>query len=150
MFTLLDLCVSSLRRGHANLLCIVPILTDDPRRESNYTKITVCLRLSVEVAKLAPRRHVAAVCPCANHCCVFACMCPCSDCAQDMAQQMTRNGLASSASRAQVLLQCGGHPTHRFAKALHHYSRWNVHFSSIIDSQTPNAVVPVLIGLRGD
>ena len=34
MFTLLDLCVSSLRRGHANLLCIVPSLTDDPRRES--------------------------------------------------------------------------------------------------------------------
>ena len=33
--TLLDLCVSSLRRGHANLLCIVPILTDDPRRESD-------------------------------------------------------------------------------------------------------------------
>ena len=33
--TLLDLCVSSLRRGHANLLCIVPILTDDPRRESS-------------------------------------------------------------------------------------------------------------------
>ena len=33
--TLLDVCVSSLRRGHANLLCIVPILTDDPRRESN-------------------------------------------------------------------------------------------------------------------
>lgn len=32
--TLLDLCVSSLRRGHANLLCIVPILSDDPRRES--------------------------------------------------------------------------------------------------------------------
>ena len=27
--------MSSLRRGHANLLCIVPILTDDPRRESN-------------------------------------------------------------------------------------------------------------------
>ena len=26
------MCVSSLRRGHANLLCIVPILTDDPRR----------------------------------------------------------------------------------------------------------------------
>ena len=34
MLTLLDLCVSSLRRGHANLLCIVPILTDDPRRVS--------------------------------------------------------------------------------------------------------------------
>ena len=40
MFTLLDLCVSSLRRGHANLLCIVPILTDDPRRESNTTRET--------------------------------------------------------------------------------------------------------------
>ena len=34
--TLFDLCVSSLRRGHANLLCIVPILTDDPGRESNH------------------------------------------------------------------------------------------------------------------
>ena len=34
--TLLDLCVSSLRRGHANLLCIVPILSDDPRRESGF------------------------------------------------------------------------------------------------------------------
>ena len=33
--TPLDLCVSSLRRGHANLLCIVPILSDDPRRESS-------------------------------------------------------------------------------------------------------------------
>ena len=35
--TLLDLCVSSLRRGHANLLCIVPILPDDPRRGSTTT-----------------------------------------------------------------------------------------------------------------
>ena len=33
--TLLDLCVSALRRGHANLLCVVPILSDDPRRESD-------------------------------------------------------------------------------------------------------------------
>ena len=33
--TLLDVCVPSLRRGHANLPCIAPILTDDPRRESN-------------------------------------------------------------------------------------------------------------------
>ena len=45
--TLLDLCVSSLRRGHANLLCIVPILTDDPRRESEIqmssaTKVLFC------------------------------------------------------------------------------------------------------------
>ena len=36
MFTLLDVCVSFLRRGHANLLCIVLILMDDPRRESAY------------------------------------------------------------------------------------------------------------------
>ena len=35
LFTLLDWCVSSLRRGHANLLYIVLILTDDPRRESS-------------------------------------------------------------------------------------------------------------------
>ena len=34
--TPLDSCVSSLRRGRANLLCIVPMLTDDPRRESNF------------------------------------------------------------------------------------------------------------------
>ena len=34
MFTLLDLCVSTLQRGHANIICIVTILTDDPRRES--------------------------------------------------------------------------------------------------------------------
>ena len=33
--SLLDLCVSSLRRGHANLLCIVPILMDDLRRGSS-------------------------------------------------------------------------------------------------------------------
>ena len=38
LVTLLDLCVSSLRRGHANLLCIVPILTDDPRRESEMNR----------------------------------------------------------------------------------------------------------------
>ena len=33
---ILDLCVSSLRRGHANLLCIVPILADDLFRGSTY------------------------------------------------------------------------------------------------------------------
>ena len=45
-FTLLDLCVSSLRRGHANLLCIVPILTDDPRRESSMPHADLqCSRL---------------------------------------------------------------------------------------------------------
>ena len=37
LFTLLDVCVSSLRRGHANIVCIVPMLTDDPRRESQKT-----------------------------------------------------------------------------------------------------------------
>jgi hypothetical protein len=36
MFTLLDECASSLRRGHANLLCTVPILSDDRRRGSNF------------------------------------------------------------------------------------------------------------------
>ena len=41
MFTLLDWCVSSLRRGHANLLCVVPILTDDPRRESKKIQSSV-------------------------------------------------------------------------------------------------------------
>ena len=40
--TLLDVCVSSLRRGRANLLCIVPLLTDDPRRESK-PPMPVCL-----------------------------------------------------------------------------------------------------------
>ena len=42
LFTLLDLCVSSLRRGHANILCIVPILTDDLsmlRAKSGYANL---------------------------------------------------------------------------------------------------------------
>ena len=34
----LDLCVSSWRRGHANILCIVRVLTDDPHRESGREK----------------------------------------------------------------------------------------------------------------
>ena len=43
---LLDLSASSLRRGHANLLCIVPSLMDDPRRESNaIALIYVCVRV---------------------------------------------------------------------------------------------------------
>ena len=46
--TLLDLCVSSLRRGHANLLCIVPILTDVLFRGSVHTK-TVCIFKQVHV-----------------------------------------------------------------------------------------------------
>ena len=39
--TILDFCVSSLRRGHANLLCIVPILTDVSRRSSGRSGITI-------------------------------------------------------------------------------------------------------------
>ena len=34
LFTLLGLCVSFLRTGHANIFIIVSMLTDDPRRES--------------------------------------------------------------------------------------------------------------------
>ena len=41
-YTLLDLSVSSLRRGHANLLCIVPILADDLRGgPDKLTQITL-------------------------------------------------------------------------------------------------------------
>ena len=41
VITLFDVCVSSLRRGHADLLCIIPIVTDDPRGESIF--IGICL-----------------------------------------------------------------------------------------------------------
>ena len=54
MFTLLDLCVSSLRRGHANLFCIVPILTDDPRREPvrhRQATIAKCIARPLQIAK---------------------------------------------------------------------------------------------------
>ena len=37
----LDLCVSSLRRGHANLLCIVPILSDVPEGTSLVLSLLV-------------------------------------------------------------------------------------------------------------
>ena len=62
--TLLDLCVSSLRRGHANLLCIVPILTDDPRKESeggraSHPKISERLFRSGLFASDAFRRRAA-------------------------------------------------------------------------------------------
>ena len=45
----LDLCVSSLRRGHANLLCIVPILTVDSRR-STETKLHFGLQILIILA----------------------------------------------------------------------------------------------------
>ena len=56
LITLLDLCVSSLRRGHANLLRIVPILTDAPRRESTC-RIALLLRMRFGVGRRvrAPR-----------------------------------------------------------------------------------------------
>ena len=47
LFALLDVCVSSLRRGHVNILCIVPCLTDDPRRESTFLLFVVSLLLFV-------------------------------------------------------------------------------------------------------
>ena len=58
MDTLLDLCVSSLRRGHANLLCIVPIVTDDPRRESRRELSLALKRLG---AWARPRRRARAL-----------------------------------------------------------------------------------------
>ena len=47
--TLLDLCVSSLRRGHANLLCIVPILTDVPRRESKLSQVVLGAKVYLDI-----------------------------------------------------------------------------------------------------
>ena len=58
LFTLLDLCVSSLRRGHANLLCIVPILTDDPRRESKVQGVLQVQRVGNLEAMAKYRLHV--------------------------------------------------------------------------------------------
>ena len=54
MLTLLDLCVSSLRRGRANLLCIVQTLTDDPRIESEMQQH--CLS-TVVVGELRQEGH---------------------------------------------------------------------------------------------
>ena len=74
LVTLLDLCVSSLRRGHANLLCIVPILSDDLRGESEssqrpckHTQVTIpCIpvrrrRAGAWEARSRPRLRQAAV-----------------------------------------------------------------------------------------
>ena len=62
LFTLLDLCVSSLRRGHANLLCIVPILTDDPRRESD-TSALGSQQCAEKIAKAIGRGKVFTLAP---------------------------------------------------------------------------------------
>ena len=50
--TLLDVSVSSLRRGHANLLCIVPILADDPRGVPITINDNTLSRHSLEVLHL--------------------------------------------------------------------------------------------------
>ena len=49
IFTLLDLCVSSLRRGHANLHRIVPISTDAPRRESRCVYLSIYLSIYIYI-----------------------------------------------------------------------------------------------------
>ena len=49
-FTLLDACVSSLRRGHAKLLCFVPILTDDPQRESSLIQTMMWMIVFDDIA----------------------------------------------------------------------------------------------------
>ena len=55
LIALLDVCVSSLRRGRANLPCIVPILTDDPRRESRGVRAELCSRARPPRAKTGSR-----------------------------------------------------------------------------------------------
>ena len=57
IFTLLAVWVSSLRRGHANLLCIVPMLADDPRRESTMPLPTVCYIVSFLYVKQTIINH---------------------------------------------------------------------------------------------
>ena len=48
-----DLCVSSLRRCHANLLCIVPILSDAPKGT-----IEICIMLSWLIIDVERYSHV--------------------------------------------------------------------------------------------
>ena len=49
LLTLLDLCASSLRRSHANLLCIVPSLTEDSRRESIMLYIYIYIHIYIYI-----------------------------------------------------------------------------------------------------
>ena len=53
LFTLLDVRVSSLHRGHANIICIVPILADDPRRKS-FTKQDGCGSYRIASNRIVP------------------------------------------------------------------------------------------------
>ena len=65
LLTLLDLRVSSLRRGHANFLCTVPILADDPRRES--ISVQSRWRHRYPCHSRLPRARPANAAPCARH-----------------------------------------------------------------------------------
>ena len=56
MVTPLDLCASSLRRGHANLLCIVPILMDGPQGTQDPFWKCHPLRVRAAIAQLGERQ----------------------------------------------------------------------------------------------
>ena len=58
MVTLLDLCVSSLRRGHANLLCIVPILSYETGFNPLETKMEPRCLSSKQTAKIQTKKRV--------------------------------------------------------------------------------------------
>ena len=58
------LCVSSLHRGHANLLCVVPNLTDDPRRESETLVLPPRYRCAAPAARFCTA-HVGEPLACA-------------------------------------------------------------------------------------
>ena len=74
--TLLDLCVSSLRRGHANLLCIVPIVSDDPRRQSGIVRknqnFLLLLLLREDFQKNLVHFSICACHPCAGAMLIFS------------------------------------------------------------------------------
>ena len=53
LFTLLDVCLSSLRRGHAKILSM---LTDDPRRESAYN---IYIYINISAILLICQLHLA-------------------------------------------------------------------------------------------
>ena len=55
--SLLDLCVSSSRRGHANILCIVPMLTDDPRGNPIHVYIYVYIHIEREIDRERERER---------------------------------------------------------------------------------------------
>ena len=78
LVTFLDLCVcvcvSSLRRGHANLLCIVPILSNDPRRESTGQGVKKVLTLhpSIQTCSHSRAKNLLLFSICACHPCAGA------------------------------------------------------------------------------